>query len=134
MPVHQFLSRRLTWLIWAVTNLIGVALIALPDSDNRVISFSRTHGPAPSDLAGTIILVIGWVALNLRTWRHRKGMANLGVVRLVFMFLVPAALGTALLSWSVSRDRGVWWLLGAGMVAAVQVAAAVIAGKETGIP
>jgi hypothetical protein len=41
------------------------------------------------------------------------------------MFTAIAALGAAgLIAWSVLGDHGAWWIVGAGVLAAIQLAAA----------
>lgn len=122
---------RWPWLLWAVFNAIGVVLIALPDADNRVMSFSRTHGPAPADLAGSLFLLAGWGVLDWWTWKRRRALLGAGPGRLLWLFAVPAAVGLAIVFWSVSNDAGRWWLGGALVVAAVQVAAAIVAGRRS---
>lgn len=77
-----------------------------------------------------MLLLAGWLILDLRTWRYRRTIARKGKGVLVAL-VVPALVGAGLIGWSVSQDRGMWWLLGAGMVAAVQVAAAMLAGDAT---
>jgi hypothetical protein len=119
---------RYPWLPWALLNLAGIFLIALPDSDKRVFSISRTHGPALADLAGAILLTAGWVLLNAWTWKHRRALGSVPTGWKICLMVCVLA-GTGLIAWSVSQDRGNWWLLGALVVAAVQAAAAVLAGR-----
>lgn len=120
---------RYPWLPWALLNLAGIILIALPDSDQRVFSISRTHGPAPADLAGAALLTAGWVLLNVYTWKRRRALGSVPTGWKVVL-LVCVLAGAGLIVWSVSQDQGDWWLLGALLVASVQVAAAVLAGRD----
>ncbi|HEX2054088.1 MAG TPA: hypothetical protein VHJ78_10240 [Actinomycetota bacterium] len=128
------LSRRPPWAPWAALNVVGFVLIALPDPDQRVLSFSRTHGPGPADLAGSILLTSAWVLLDVFTWRHRQALAGLGARRLVLFFLMPALAGIGLVAWSVSQDAGMWWLAGAGILALLQLTAARAAVRAGGRP
>ena len=113
---------------WALLNLAGITLLALPDSDRRVFSISRSHGPAPADLAGAVLLIAGWGLLNLWTWERRRALGSVPTGWKTCL-LVSALAGAGLIVWSVSQDRGSWWLLGASLVAAVEVAAADLAGR-----
>ena len=126
----RFRSRSAPWTIWAALNVAGAALIALPDSDNRVISFSGTHGPAAVDLAGSLLLLAGWLVLDAWIWHGRHGLERLGIRRLLRLFVAPAMAGAALTVWSISTDSGWWWLLGAVLMGAVQLAAALVAGRN----
>lgn len=122
-------ASRGPWAIWAILNVAGIVLIALPDAGNRVFSISPGHGPAPFDLAGAVLLTAGWVILDLWTWRHRSALRSPNGGRSLWVLSFLAAAGAVLIAWSVSQDEGTWWLLGAGVVAAVQVAAAVAAAR-----
>lgn len=121
----RFDSFRGPWISWLILSAVGIVLIALPDAGNRVFSISPGHGPAPFDLAGAALLTAGWVILDLWTWRRRSALPTPWLLALL------AAGGAALIAWSVSQDEGMWWLLGAGMVAAVQLAAAGMALRST---
>jgi hypothetical protein len=125
-------ASRGPWAIWAILNVAGIVLIALPDAGNRVFSISPGHGPAPFDLAGAVLLTAGWVILDLWTWRRRSSLRSLNGGRSMGILLLLAAAGAVLIVWSVSQDEGTWWLLGAGVLAAVQVAAAVAAAFAPG--
>ncbi|HEX2178519.1 MAG TPA: hypothetical protein VHL54_03225 [Actinomycetota bacterium] len=119
-------GRRPPWFWLGGLNLAGIALIAVPDADNRLFSFSETHGPAPSDLAGSLLLVLGWAILDTWTWKHRRSFSSHGLRRRLSYLLVPALAGIAIVAWSIGNDEGWWWLLGAAVTGGVQVAAAVM--------
>ena len=116
--------------MWAILTTVGTVLIALPDAGNRVFSISPGHGPAPMDLAGAVLLTAAWLILDLWTWRRRGALRSLNR-RALWLLLFLAAAGVALIAWSVSQDEGMWWLLGAGMVGAAQLGAAVAAARST---
>jgi hypothetical protein len=111
--------RSLLWrsLLWVAGSAIGAVVVALPDSGERVLSLSRTHGPSPLDLVGVVILVGAWlpVAVSLPyLWRATKG--------------VPAGLAAGLgftgavgLVVTIAADLGWLWLAAAGALVGAQV-------------
>ncbi|HET7929064.1 MAG TPA: hypothetical protein VFM40_05870 [Actinomycetota bacterium] len=70
-----------------------------------------------------VLLVAGWVALDIATWRRRHRLSPSRAVRLLTQI---AALGAAgVVAWSVLGDHGAWWIGGACVLAAIQLIAAV---------
>jgi hypothetical protein len=53
--------RKRDWVIWLLGSSVGVGLVAAPDSDERLFSISRTHGPSLVDAIGSVILVAAWM-------------------------------------------------------------------------
>lgn len=123
-------GRPAPWTVWGLLNVAGAALIALPDSDNRVISFSGTHGPAAVDLAGSLLLLAGWMLLDAWTWQRRHRFQQVATGTLVWLLVAAAIAGAAVTAWSISTDSGWWWLLGAAAMGTVQVAAALVVGRN----
>ena len=116
------------WLTWLLCSLAGVVLIALPDQDRRLFSISEGHGPGVMDLVGAVVLTAGWVVLDVQIWRGRRRILSMGRARLLVLGLAGLG-GAVVLGWSVERDAGVWWLLGVGVLAGVQLVVA--AGATT---
>lgn len=120
---------RRAWVASGVLVLAGVVAIALPDDDVRIISFSRSHGPSLVDAFGILLIVVAWVFVVRVIWRGRVRLARSRVWRTLALPCVLA--GTALIVWSVLGDHGAWWMLGAGILAALQVtAAATVSGPD----
>jgi hypothetical protein len=103
--------------LWIAGSLIGAAIVALPDSGDRLFSLSKTHGPSPVDLLGVTILAGSWlpVALILPSlWRTADRVpARLSAA--------IAAVGAAGLAFSIATDMGGVWLIFAAMLVAAQV-------------
>ena len=112
------------WRWWAVCSAVGLALVALPDSGSRLFSFSRLHGPSLVDAAGALILTAGWLPLYQAVWRHRHRLVTRAGAGGVVAGVLAGAGGLVLLAVSVLGDLGWWWVLGALLLAGVQVAAA----------
>ena len=109
----------LTW--WLGWSALGAAIIALPDSDARVVSFSRTHGPAPLDLAGVMLLLVGWTPIAIRLWHTRHAWADRPPSLTAAGLL--AITGAALLVPAITLDLGRWWLAAAGLLVLAQILA-----------
>lgn len=112
-------------LVWTVSSVLGVALLAAPD-DDRVVSFSEGHGPGVVDLLGVASVTVGWAALDGATWarRHQLRLSGRWLLTLVLLAVALAGVG----AWSVFADAGAWWLLAAVLLAGGQVALAARAG------
>ena len=102
---------------WLVGSTVGGLVVALPDSDDRVFSFSQTHGPSPLDLVGVVNLVGSWlpVAVLLPSlWRMVKG-------RTAWFAGILAVLGTAALLVTIGADLRWWWLGAVAMLVFAQL-------------
>jgi hypothetical protein len=62
--------------VWLIGSGIGVAIIALPDSDDRVLSLSRTHGPALVDVVGMVVLLAVWLPVPALLWVRRRALTG----------------------------------------------------------
>ena len=96
---------------------MGAVVVALPDSDQRVFSFSRTHGPSPLDLLGVAVLVGCWLPIAVvlpPSWRA------MDAVRARFA-AACAVLGAAALVVTIGADLGWLWILAAGALLVAQI-------------
>ncbi len=112
--------------LWALGSLAGALVVALPDSDDRVLSFSRTHGPSLVDLIGVGILIAAWLPVAALLWSARaavRGAAAAGAAVLV-------AAGVPLLAVSITGDTGREWLLGAAMLIGAQLLALLTLARD----
>lgn len=107
--------------LWAVTSVIGVGVVAIPDEGPPMFSLSDGHGPSAVDMLGVALILIGWTAFVRGLWSMRS------IVEHRLLWGVIAVAGVVLVVWSVGTDTGSWWVLGAGVLVAVQVAVAVSA-------
>ena len=102
---------------WIAGSAMGAAIVALPDSDERVFSFSRTHGPAPLDLVGVTLLVGCWlpVAVVLPVLWRAAGKVTAGLSAGL------AGVGAAGLAITIAADMGRAWIVAASMLVAAQL-------------
>lgn len=102
---------------WIVGSVVGAVIVALPDSDQRVFSFSRTHGPSPLDLVGVAVLVGCWLPIAFvmtSSWRAMDGAPARFAAAL-------AILGAAALVITIAADLGWVWLVAAGALVVAQI-------------
>lgn len=111
--------RRLIALVAATA---GIGIVALPDSGPRLFSLSAAHGPSRVDALGVMLLVIGWLVL-LASAPSAGGAQWVRSHRGSIGFAVGC--GAGLLVASILSGFAWWWLVGAVLLACVQVAAAV---------
>jgi hypothetical protein len=113
---------RRSWWSWGILSALGLVAILLPDTDRRLFSLSEGHGPSLIDGIGVLLLVAGWVVLDIATWRrlHRRSLR-----REILVLLAGAGIaGAGLVLWSVLGDHGAWWIVGAVLLAVIQLSVA----------
>ncbi|HET6563579.1 MAG TPA: hypothetical protein VFG72_17050 [Marmoricola sp.] len=104
---------------WLVGSAVGATIIALPDTDDRVFSLSRTHGPSGVDLVGVAVLLLGWAPVAALLWSSRRRLAG-GPGRLAATL---ALVGVAWLVATVAADVAGLWLVGVALLTAAQLVA-----------
>lgn len=113
----------LAWGVWGGLVLAGAVVVALPDAGDPLVRFSRTHGPSPVDAVGIALILAGWSVLLGGVWRRRGRLPRTRAWRVPTVASLAA--GAGLTAWSVLGDHGAWWVVGAVLLAAPQVAAGV---------
>lgn len=122
---------RISWLMCGALFAAGVTVITLANDDTRLVSISRTHGPSVVEAFGVALLLAAWLLLLAGIWTRRAHLPRDGrFVALSGMLLI---VGLGLTAWSVLGDHGLWWLLGAALLAGPQLlAAAAVSGTSRG--
>ena len=108
------------WTCWGLASFLGLVLIALPDSDQRVLTFSRLHGPSAVDAIGIVFLVGAWVVLDLSVWARRKRLLDVGRRRLLTVAVLGVVSAVVIVT-SVLTDEGWWWVVGGVVLAGLQI-------------
>jgi hypothetical protein len=115
MMARKLLLRRV--IVWIAGSAVGAVVIALPDSDDRVFSLSRSHGPSPLDLRGIAILIGTWlpVAFLLPSlWRAASRFS----ARFATALAIFGAVGVVI---TIGSDTGWVWLVAAAALIAAQI-------------
>jgi drug/metabolite transporter (DMT)-like permease len=116
----SFILKKIIFMLILI--VIGLVIVALPDSDERLFSISKDHGPSMQDAIGLVMLLIGYGWFLIQTWK-RRGRLLQYKKRLSFKLILPViviGIGIALIIVSVVNDFGYWWVGGAMMLAIVQ--------------
>ncbi len=96
---------------------LGLAIIAVPDTGARVVTFSATHGPSALDTVGVVLLLAGWAPVPVVLVRRRRLIP-------VSTWAWAGAAGVAAaaaLATAIRSDLPWWWAPG-GVLLAVQIA------------
>jgi hypothetical protein len=118
------IRRRLV--VWLVGSLVGVAVLALPDADDRLFSLSRTHGPSPVDVLGMLVLVAAWLPVPGVLWRRRRALR--GTAATVVAVLAVTGLGGLLVT--VGLDLGAVYVVPVVVLLAAQMLALRVVARD----
>ena len=110
---------------WIAANAAGIALFVVGDSDARLFSLSREHGPSITEAAGVLLILVAWVWLDVAALGQRPVRIWSTLARISAGLGV--AIGLVVLITAVLLDWGPWWVLGATLLAGVQLAVAISA-------
>ncbi len=111
------IRKRLT--VWAIGSAAWAGIIALPDSDDRVVSFSQTHGPSLIDLAGVLLLLAAWAPIAAVLWSRRGALTGPGAWISAVLLLV----GAGLLVMTIGADLGPMYLVAIVVLLVAQLVA-----------
>jgi hypothetical protein len=107
-------------LAWFILSTIGIAVLAAPDDEDRVVSLSDDHGISSLDTIGVVLLVAGWAFLMTVAWRARaRAQARLGALG-TGLVLGACVVGVAVLIVTIAGDTGALWMLGVAILAVAQ--------------
>ena len=112
--------------------VVGVVLIALPDSGPRLFSFSREHGPGPVDALGALLLILAWLLLARQTWLRRDRLVRYASRPAFQAGVFGLGFGAGLVVASAVGDFAGWWAVGAALLVLVQLPAFVVASRRSG--
>jgi hypothetical protein len=109
--------------------LLGFILVALPDSNERLFSISKDHGPSLPDAIGLIIMLIpyGWFVKEAWKRRERVLMYQHSIYFRVALFAF--GVGYGLVIASVMNDYPYWWIYGILLLVVIQIAVFYLAFK-----
>jgi len=97
---------------WVVLLLLigGIVIVLLPDSDKRLFSFSKDHGPSLRDMIGLCLIIMGWGWIVFRIIRNRNQLVfRLGLFKLRMMALLIVAGGTLIATGILTELNNLLW-------------------------
>lgn len=104
-----------------LTILTGIVIVSLPDSDRRLFSLSAAHGPSSLDALGLVLILVPYLYFVFRAWQKRSAIANWSSDAIFKTGLFIFGLGAGLVIASVAGDFPDWWIIGASLMAIVQI-------------
>ena len=102
--------------------LTGFVIVALPDSEIRLFSISKEHGPSRQDAIGLILILFSYIWLVIEAWKQKEKVLKYqdsGVFK-IGLFLFGA--GHGLIIASVINDYKYWWVYGIIILVVLQIA------------
>ena len=97
---------------WVVLLLLigGIVVVLLPDSDKRLLSFNKDHGPSLQDMIGIGLIIIGWIWIVFRIISNRNQLVvRLGLFKLRLMALLIVAGGALIAAGILSTLNNLLW-------------------------
>ena len=101
--------------------LAGFVIVALPDSDIRLFSISKEHGPSIQDAIGLILILFSYTLLVIEAWKHREKVLKYQGSKIFKIGLFLFGVGHGLIIASVSNDYPYWWIYGIIILAMLQI-------------
>ena len=91
--------------------IIGIVIVMLPDSDKRLFSFNKDHGPSLQDTIGLSLIIVGWIWIVLRIIRNRYLLVvRLGILKLRLMALLIVVGGALIAAGILSELNNLLWI------------------------
>lgn len=109
--------------------LLGIVIVALPDSDVRLFSISKDHGPSLQDAIGLVLILIPYVILATQAWKQREKVLRYKNSKWFKTSLFLLGLGGGLIIASVVADYSHWWVYGIVILVGIQATAFYLALK-----
>lgn len=101
---------RLFWFV-LVLLIAGIVIVLLPDSDKRLFSFNKDHGPSMQDMIGLSLIIIGWIWIVVRIISNRNQLVfRLGLFKLRLMALLIVAGGALIAAGILSELNNLLWI------------------------
>ena len=87
--------KRIFWVYFALL-ILGLAVSAWPEENNvMMVQLSETHGPSKMDLAGILIMMMGYVPMLKEVWKQfpfvKKSLGERNTWLLILITLVAFA-------------------------------------------
>jgi hypothetical protein len=102
--------KRIFWIYFALV-ILGLIVLAWPEeNDVMMIQFSETHGPSKIDLAGILIIMMGYMPMLREVWKKSSFIKkNLGEKNW-HLLIVMACVAITAIGWSlyVRNDITLW--------------------------
>ena len=102
--------KRIFWVYFALL-ILGLLVLAWPEeNDVMMIRFSETHGPSKMDLAGILIIMMGYLPMLKEVWKQSSFIkVSIGEKNWQLLILITF-IAMAAIAWSLyaGNDITLW--------------------------
>ncbi len=110
--------------------VLGLIVVALPDSDERLFSLSKGHGPSIQDGIGLIMVFIAYIWFLKQVWSNKEKVLKYKASPIFHFGLFFSGVGYGLIIASVINDYKYWWIVGAILLISLHIIVAYIGLKK----
>ena len=101
--------KRIFWVYFALL-IFGLILLAWPEEDDvMMIEFSKTHGPSKLDLAGILIIMMGYLPMVKEVWKQSSFIKGT-LPKIWLLLILTTIIAMAGIVWSLyaANDITLW--------------------------
>lgn len=102
--------KRIFWVYFALL-VLGLLVLAWPEeNDVMMLQFSETHGPSKIDLAGILIIMMGYVPILREVWKKSSFIKKSLGEKNWYLLIVMTLIAMTAIGWSlhVGNDIVLW--------------------------
>ncbi len=102
--------KRIFWVYFALL-IFGLLVLAWPEeNDVMMIQLSETHGPSKMDLAGILIIMMGYVPMLKEVWKQSSFIKGSLGERNLHLLILMTSVSFATIAWSLyaGNDLTLW--------------------------
>jgi hypothetical protein len=93
--------KRIFWVYFALL-LLGLAVLAWQEeNDVMMIQFSETHGPSKIDIAGILIIMMGYLPMVREVWKQSSVIKKSIGKKNLHLLILTASIAIAAIGWSL---------------------------------
>jgi len=123
--------KRIFWVYLALL-LLGLIVLAWPEAnDVMMIQFSETHGPSKVDLAGILIIMMGYLPMVKEVWKQSSEIKTYIGIRSWNILLVVTFISMTGIAWSLYAGSDITLWLSVIVAAIAQAILVRVAYKRT---
>jgi hypothetical protein len=102
--------KRIFWVYFALLILGLLVLAWREEQDVMMIQFSESHGPSKMDLAGILIIMMGYMPMLREVWKQSSLIQKSLGEKNLRLLIVMASIAIAAIGWSlfVRNDITLW--------------------------
>ena len=102
--------KRILWVYFALL-ILGLVVLAWPEEDDvMMMQLSDTHGPSKMDLAGILIILMGYVPMLKEVWKQSSSIKGSVGEKNWHLLILTTFTAMAAIAWSLyaANDVTLW--------------------------